>query len=246
MDHPRILVVDDDQRLRDLIQRYLGEQGFEAACAEHGEQMNRLLQQQAYAALVLDLMMPGEDGLSICRRLRAEGNPIPILILTAQGDDIDRILGLEMGADDYLPKPFNPRELVARLRAILRRSPAALSPAASGGASGHPGSRTSPFHFGPFCIDFDRHQLLNNGDPLKLTSGEFALLRVLAEHAGRPVSRDTLISQTRGRDHDPFDRSVDVLISRLRRILEADPGQPRYLRTVRGVGYVLDADGKRA
>jgi len=237
--------VDDDQRLRDLLQRYLGEQGFQPACAEHGEHMDRLLQQQHYAALVLDLMMPGEDGLSICRRLRAEGNPIPILILTAQGDDIDRILGLEMGADDYLPKPFNPRELVARLRAILRRAPTAASPSPSNAPGDSTGS-TPPFNFGPFCIDFDRHLLLNDGDPLKLTSGEFALLRVLAEHAGRPVSRDTLISQTRGRDHDPFDRSVDVLISRLRRILEADPGQPRYLRTVRGVGYVLDPDGKRA
>ena len=240
MNQARILVVDDDRRLRDLLQRYLAEQGFRPSCAEHGEHMDRLLKQQDYAALVLDLMMPGEDGLSICRRLRAEGNPIPILILTAQGDDIDRILGLEMGADDYLPKPFNPRELVARLRAILRRTPAADTDTQQPQPTD---SKT--FSFGPFSIDFDGHQLLNDGEPQRLTSGEFALLRVLAERAGRPVSRDTLISETRGRDHEPFDRSVDVLISRLRRVLEADTGQPRYLRTVRGVGYVLDPDGKR-
>ena len=239
MNPARILVVDDDQRLRDLLQRYLTEQGFQPGCAENGEHMDRLLRQQNHAALVLDLMMPGEDGLSICRRLRAEGNPIPILILTAQGDDIDRILGLEMGADDYLPKPFNPRELVARLRAILRRAPTADSQQTQTAVG-------KSFEFGPFSINIDSHQLLKHGEPQRLTSGEFALLRVLAEHAGRPVSRDTLISETRGRDHDPFDRSVDVLISRLRRVLEADPGQPRYLRTVRSVGYVLDPDGKRA
>lgn len=238
MNPARILVVDDDQRLRDLLQRYLAEQGFQPSCAEHGEHMDRLLQRQDYAALVLDLMMPGEDGLSICRRLRAQGNPIPILILTAQGDDVDRILGLEMGADDYLPKPFNPRELVARLRAILRRAPASNTLSA-------PAANPRTLEFGPFRVDFERQQLFQDGDPQRLTSGEFALLRVLAERAGRPVSRDTLISETRGRDHDPFDRSVDVLISRLRRVLEATPGQPHYLRTVRGVGYVLDPDGTR-
>jgi len=242
VDQPRILVVDDDQRLRELLQRYLGEQGFRPSCAEHGEQMDALLQRHDFAALVLDLMMPGEDGLSICGRLRGQGNAIPILILTARGDDIDRIVGLEMGADDYLAKPFNPRELVARLRAILRRSAGAVTSAQPGDASASTGVN---FSFGPFSLDVDSCQLFRHGEALKLTSGEFALLKVLAEHARRPLSRDTLISHTRGRDHDPFDRSVDVLVSRLRRIIEDDPGKPRYLQTVRGIGYVLEPDGSR-
>ena len=233
----KILVVDDDLRLRELLRRYLAEQGFEVRCVADGEAMDRLLQREEFAALVLDLMLPGEDGLSICRRLRATGNSLPILILTAKGEDIDRILGLEMGADDYLPKPFNPRELVARLHAVLRRvppRPAAEAPAAEGGS----------YRFGPFVLDTARHRLLREGEPVKLTGGEFALLRVLAEHAGRPLSRDRLMTLSRGREHNPFDRSVDVLVSRLRRIIEPDPGHPRYLQTLRGVGYLLDPDGK--
>lgn len=239
MDRPRILLVDDDRRLRDLLERYLGEQGFEPACAENGEEMDRLLADRAHHALVLDLMLPGEDGLSICRRLRAHGNPIPILILTARGDEIDRIVGLEMGADDYLPKPFNPRELVARLRAILRRNRPPEKPAETAS------DRDAALEFGPCRIEFDQHRLLRGGETVRLTSGEFALLRALAEHPGRPQSRDALLNLTRGRDHDPYDRSVDVLVSRLRRLIEPDPAKPRYLQTVRGVGYLFDPDGKR-
>ncbi|BAO43621.1 osmolarity response regulator transcription factor OmpR [Thiolapillus brandeum] len=236
VEQSRILVVDDDQRLRGLLRRYLADQGFQVDCAEDGIGMDRRLAREDYAALVLDLMLPGEDGLSICRRLRATGNTLPIVILTAKGEEIDRILGLEMGADDYLPKPFNPRELLARLRAVLRRA----SPVRVGAAC----KEEETHQFGPFTLDTGQHRLYRNGEVVKITGGEFALLRVLVENAGRPLSRDRLMTLSQGREYNPFDRSIDVLISRLRRIIEADPGHPRYLQTLRGVGYLLDPEGR--
>ncbi len=237
MTQKTILVVDDDRRLQDLLRRYLTSQGFRVETAVDGAQMDRLLARRHFAALVLDLMLPGEDGLSICRRLRAGGDEIPILVLTAKGDEIDRILGLEMGADDYLPKPFNPRELVARLNAILRR--ARPGPAAAPEAGG------GEVRFGPWVLELDSRRLLRDGEPQHLTSGEFALLQVLARRPNRPLSRDTLLNLAQGREHNPFDRSVDVQISRLRKLLEEDPARPRYIQTVWGVGYVFVPDGER-
>jgi two-component system phosphate regulon response regulator OmpR len=228
----RILIVDDDLRLRALLQTYLEQQGFQVVGAGSGEQMRRTLARETVDLLVLDLMLPDEDGLAICARLRAEGNAIPILMLTAKGDDLDRILGLEIGADDYLPKPCNPRELVARIKAILRRQPTTTpvgAPVQDGGV----------VPFGPYRLDLGRRALSRGDTPLPLTSGEFALLSLFVQHPGETLSRERLLTLTRGRDAGPYDRSVDVQVSRLRRIIEEDPSNPSYIQTVWGVGYVF-------
>ncbi len=234
MDTPRILIVDDDPRLRELLERYLTQQGFAVQTVPDGVRMQQCLHQAEYAALILDVMLPGEDGLSLCRRLRAQGQRVPIIMLTARGDEVERIIGLEMGADDYLPKPFNPRELTARLRAVLRRSPPALP--------GAPTLETQRFSFGPFTLDLACRQLWRGTTQLPLTSGEFALLKVLVEHARQPLARERLLNLSRGRDYMAYDRSIDVQISRLRKLLEEDPQNPRWLQTVRGFGYVLVPD----
>jgi two-component system phosphate regulon response regulator OmpR len=189
--------------------------------------------------MVLDLMLPGEDGLSICRRLRAENESLPIIMLTARGEEVDRIVGLEMGADDYLPKPFNPRELLARIRAVLRRR----AGAAGGSAPLLEGGKVS---FGPFTLDLGTRQLTRDGEALPLTSGEFSVLKVLVEHARRPLSRDQLMEMARGREHEAFDRAIDVQISRLRKLIEDSSSQPRYIQTVWGFGYVFVPDGERS
>ena len=233
----KILVVDDDARLRDLLNRYLTEQGFSVRAVADANDMNRQLARERYDLMVLDLMLPGEDGLSICRRLRGGDENMPIIMLTAKGDDVDRIVGLEVGADDYLPKPFNPRELIARIQAVLRRRPAPPPP-------GAPSAETEIIEFGPFRFNLATRSLSRNDEDVPLTTGEFALLRVLAQHPRTPLSRDKLMEFARGREFGAFDRSIDVQISRLRRLVEPDPGKPVFIQTVWGFGYVFIPDGK--
>lgn len=233
----RLLLVDDDVRLRELLVRYLETQGFAVKGVGDTVQMRQALDRGHYDLIVLDLMLPGENGLDICRRLRGQGDTTPIVMLTAKGDEIDRIVGLEIGADDYLPKPVNPRELLARIRSVLRRvQPAVGAPHAEGGE----------IAFGPFKLDLGRRELTHEGAALKLTSGEFAVLSVLLRHPRQPLSRDRLMSLARGREHDAFERSIDVSIARLRKLLEEDPHSPRLLQTVWGVGYVYVPPGESA
>ncbi len=232
----KILIVDDDSRMRELLQRYLTEQGFSIKAVSDAKEMDVALSGNTYDLLVLDLMLPGEDGLAICRRLRGANLITPIIMLTARGDEVDRIVGLEMGADDYLPKPFNPRELLARINAVLRRQERA--PGAEVSAS------SEVFSFGEFVFDANTRSLTRNGMPITITSGEFTLLKVFTEHPRQPLSRDRLMQLARGRELDVFDRSIDVQVSRLRRIIETDPAHPRYLQTMWGFGYVFIPDGE--
>lgn len=233
----KILVVDDDLRLRSLLERYFKEQGYTVKAAADAEQMDRFLERENYHLIVLDLMLPGEDGLSICRRLRASDNPIPIIMLTAKGDDVDRIIGLELGADDYLAKPFNPRELLARVKAVLRRHTAELP--------GAPSGEEKLIEFGEFKLNLATREMTKAGVGLTLTSGEFAVLKSLVTNPRQPLSRDKLMNLARGRDYNALERSIDVQVSRLRRMIEDDPAKPRYLQTVWGIGYVFvpDSDG---
>ena len=236
--HPaKILVVDDDLRLRDLLRRYLAEQGFNVVTAENAQAMNKLWLRERYDLLVLDLMLPGEDGLSICRRLRGAGDKTPIIMLTAKGEDVDRIVGLEMGADDYLAKPFNPRELVARISAVLRR----IGPDEIPGA---PSETPQSFEFGDFVLDLGTRTLKKKGETVPLTTGEFSVLKVFARHARQPLSREKLMELARGREYEVFDRSLDVQISRLRKLIEPDPSNPLYIQTVWGLGYVFIPEGQ--
>ena len=232
----RILVVDDDARIRDLLKRYLGQEGFEVLLAEDGKALNRILLRETVDLIVLDLMMPGEDGLSLCRRLRAANDRTPIIMLTAKVEDVDRIVGLEVGADDYLGKPFNPRELLARIHAVLRRRPVSEAP-------GAPSGENETVSFGPYSFDLGARTLQKNNEELSLTTGEFAMLKALVRHPRIPLSREKLAQLARGREFEPFDRSLDVQISRLRKLLELDPTAPRYIQTVWGVGYVFVPDG---
>jgi two-component system OmpR family response regulator/two-component system phosphate regulon response regulator OmpR len=226
----RILVVDDDVRLRDLLTRYLSEQGFEVRAIADARDLDKRLQRDPPHLVVLDLMMPGEDGLAVCRRLRASGDSVPIIMLTAKGEDVDRIVGLEMGADDYLPKPFNPRELVARIHAVLRRHGERVAPGAPTDEGRVP--------FGPFVLDLAARTLSRSGETTTLTTGEFALVKVFVQHPRQPLAREKLMMLARGRDHDVFDRAIDVQVSRLRKLVEPDPANPRYIQTVWGFGYV--------
>lgn len=233
---PRVLVVDDDPGLRTLLEAYLGDSGFAVETAPDGEAMWRVLAGGMPDAIVLDLMMPGEDGLSLARRLRGRSN-VPILMLSARGEEIDRVVGLEMGADDYLAKPFSPRELLARLRALLRRSQGAATEAAP--AADQAG-------FGPYRLDVAGHRLTRDGVEVKLSAAEFALLRIFVEHPLRVLSRDFLIDTLKGYERDPFDRSVDTRVTRLRRKIEPNPAEPVYVRTVRGEGYLFNPRGADA
>ncbi len=232
---PKILIVDDDPRLRDLLRRYLGENGFNVLVSENGEAMKRLWVREHFDVLILDLMMPGEDGLAILKRLRAEKDMTPVIMLTARGEDVDRILGLELGADDYLGKPFNPRELLARIHAVLRRRPRQDAP-------GAPSMENEVVKFGDFELDLGTRVLKKNGEIVPLTTGEFAVLKAFARHPRQPLSRDKLMEMARGREYEAFDRSLDVQVSRLRKLLEPDPSKPRYLQTVWGLGYVFIPD----
>lgn len=233
----KILVVDDDMRLRSLLERYLSEQGFQVRSVANAEQMDRLLSRENFNLMVLDLMLAGEDGLSICRRLRQTNNQLRILMLTAKGDEIDRIVGLEVGADDYLPKPFNPRELLARIRAVLRRQTLDIP--------GAPSNVEKIITFGQFKLNLGTREMFRNDQALTLTSGEFSVLKTLVINEREPMSRDKLMNITRGREYSAMERSIDVLVSRLRRMIEGDPSKPRYIQTVWGIGYVFvpDAEG---
>jgi two-component system phosphate regulon response regulator OmpR len=230
----RVLVVDDDDELRALLLRYLGENGLEVRVAADGDSANRLLTRESFDLMVLDLMLPGEDGLSICRRLRGQGETLPIIMLTARGDPVDRVVGLEIGADDYVPKPFSPRELLARIQAMLRRQAMLGAPpvAASSGVA----------RFGDFELNLAAQTLTRNAMLVELTSSEFALLRAFVGNVGRPLSRERLIELAHGRDHAATDRSVDVQVLRLRRLIEPDPAKPRFIKTVWGTGYVFVND----
>ena len=230
-----ILVVDDDAGLRDLLDQYLSGQGFEVTTAADGAAMMALLSAQAVDAVILDLMLPGENGLTLARQLRARSG-VPIIMLSARGEDIDRIIGLEVGADDYLAKPFNPRELLARIRAVLRRrDPCPVRQEET------PRGRT--YAFGPFKLDLQSHHLSRDGTEIPITSGEFTLLRIFTEHPNRVLSRDYLVELLKGYERAPFDRSIDVRVARLRRKIENDPMSPAFIRTVWGQGYLFSPQG---
>lgn len=232
----QLLVVDDDPALRELLERYLTEQAYRVTAVEDGPAMDAHLANHQADMIILDLMLPGEDGLSIARRLRANNSTTPILILSARGDEIDRIVGLEMGADDYLPKPFNPRELLARIRAILRRREVPVN------TSTQEPSTHKIHEFGAFKLDITTHQFNHDNKEISLTSGEFELLKVFVEHPNRVLSRDRLVDLLKGFDRSPYDRSVDVRVTRLRRKMEADPTNPEYIRTIWGSGYMFTPD----
>jgi DNA-binding response OmpR family regulator len=224
----RILLIEDDRRLAEMVTNYLGAFGFAVTAAGSGCAGIALYRRESFDALILDLMLPDMDGLEVCRQIRALSGAdanAPILMLTARGDAMDRVIGLEMGADDYLAKPFEPRELLARLRSILRR------------ARGEPASHA--LRFGQLEIDTAARQVRRDGVPCSLTSHQFALLLILAQHAGRVMSRDALMELLRNERLEPFDRSIDVHISRIRAAIEDDPKKPRRVITVRGAGYVF-------
>ncbi|MET0510049.1 MAG: two-component system response regulator OmpR [Burkholderiaceae bacterium] len=231
----KLLVVDDDVKLRDLLNRYLTDQQFDVTLAGDASAMGRQMQRDTFDLVILDQMMPGEDGLSVIRRLRASNDRTPIIMLTAKGDDVDRIVGLEMGADDYMPKPFNPRELVARIHAVLRRQRQIEAP-------GAPSQESASVQFGPFDFDLSTRSLTRDGERVNLTTGEFSVLKVLVRHPRVPLSREKLMLLARGREYGAFDRSLDVQISRLRKLIEPDPQNPRFIQTVWGVGYVFVPD----
>ncbi len=226
----RILLIEDDKRLAGMVADYLGEAGFQVMVSPTAQDGEARLKREPYDALLLDLMLPDADGLDVCRRIRTTSD-LPILMLTARGDAMDRVVGLEIGADDYLPKPFEPRELLARLRAILRRKS---------------GPKTqNVLRFGHLEIDRDSRRVTVDGEERPLTSYQFALLIALAEHAGRVLSRETLMDLVKGEALEAFDRSVDVHISRIRAAIETDPKKPRRIITVRGAGYVFAREQDR-
>ncbi len=230
----RILVVDDDAALRVLLSDYLVREGFQVAGVEDGRAMDAWMQRHEADLIILDLMLPGDDGLTLTRRLRTRTD-VPIIMLSGRGDEIDRIIGLEVGADDYLPKPFNPRELLARIRAVMRRH----SP-----ARGRDNPADALVRFGPYQLDLVQHELRRGTHLVALTSGEFDLLRVLAEQPDRVLDRDRLLDQLKGYERSPFDRSIDVQIARLRAKIELQTKQPRFIRTIWGRGYMFTPAGK--
>jgi len=222
----KIVIIDDDRKIRDLIKQYLQDQGFDCSGCEHGKDLDKILQKSTPDLIILDLMLPDENGLDICKRLRVNKIKTPIIMLTAKGDEVDRIIGLEMGADDYLPKPFNPREL-------FRRHQMELSEKANE-ASG------KTFQFDDFEFNPQERTLKKNKREIDLTSGEFSLLKVFIENANQPLSRDQIMQLAKGKELDVFDRSIDVQISRIRKLIEEDPNKPKYLKTKWGFGYVFE------
>ncbi len=227
----RILVVDDDARLRRLTEEYLQNAGFTVTGADDGAGMHRALERGRFDLIILDIMLPDTDGLTLAREIRADID-CPIIMLSARGEDVDRIIGLEVGADDYLAKPFNPRELLARIRAVLRRK--------DNTAANQP---PDIYLFGPFRLNYGNQTLKRDGTEIGLTTGEFNLLRFFTRNANRVLSRDAILQELKGYDHNPMDRSVDVQITRLRRKIEPDPGHPTYIRTIRGAGYLFSPAG---
>ncbi|MGL5660557.1 MAG: response regulator [Aeromonas sp.] len=229
-----ILVVDDHCEIRDLLKRFLEQHGLRVSCARDGKEMKRLLEEREFDLLVLDLMMPGEDGLTLCRELRAKSS-LPIIMLTAMGEETDRIIGLEMGADDYLAKPFNPRELLARIKAVMRRTQADTHQASEVVAR--------DLRFDRWLLDINRRELIDEqGVGLSLSTAEFDLLKVFLDRPQRVLSRDQLLDLARGRETAAFDRAIDTLVSRLRRKLERDPKNPELIKTIWGGGYLFSAD----
>ena len=219
-EQPHIALVDDDPKIRELTAKYLSDQELSVKTAANGSELDELMKNNNISLIILDLMMPEESGLNICQRLRVNNVEIPIIMLTAKGDEVDRIVGLEMGADDYLPKPFNPRELLARVNAILRRQQ-------------HNSIQNTKdiFEFGNFSFDISNRSLHKNGQEIQITAGEYDLLRVFAERPKQPLSRDQIMQLAKGKELDVFDRSIDVQISRLRRLIEEDPNKPKFLQT---------------
>lgn len=233
MSKQRLLIVDDQAEIRKLLKAYLTKEGYDVEAVEDGVSMDEYLDNREVDLVILDLMLPGEDGLSIGRRLRQQKD-LPIIILSARGEELDRIVGLEMGADDYLTKPFNPRELLARVRCVLRRCTEPSNSVSE--------DKNSIFRFGSFTLDLQRYQLLNGTEEITLTTGEFKLLSIFIEHQNRVLSRDMLLEMTKGYEHTPFDRSIDICVGRLRKKIESDPVNPVYLRTIRGVGYIFSRE----
>ena len=230
---PHILIVDDDREIRDLLGRFLIKHGIRVSTVKDGVEMMKALEDKGIDLVVLDLMLPGEDGLTLCRKLRAQST-IPVIMLTAMGEDADRIVGLEMGADDYLPKPFNPRELLARIKAVLRRTQALPVVAAPLG---------DVLTFDGWSLELGARRLLNpEGEDVVLSTGEFELLHAFITHPRRVLTRDQLLDLARGRSAIPFDRSIDIQVMRLRRKIELDPKMPRIIKTVRGGGYIFAAE----
>lgn len=231
----KILIVEDDARTRTLLERYLKEQGFSVLSIATGRRLDETLATHPVKLVILDLMLPGEDGLSLCRRLRAKGEDVPIIILTARGDEIDRVVGLEIGADDYVSKPFSPRELVARINAVLRRR----QPIPVRGA---PSPLAQVIRFGRCELNLSTRELRRDGETIVMSTGEFAVLEALAKHPHVPLSRDRLMDIARGKEQGAHDRSMDVQVSRVRRLIEDDSAKPRYIQTVWGFGYVFVPD----
>ena len=232
----RILVVDDDQEIRELLEEYLTKSGFDVSSVGDGVELETHLQSQGYPDLILlDVMLPGDDGFTLCQRVRKQSN-VPIIMLTAVSDETDQIIGLEIGADDYMPKPFNPRELLARIKAVLRRRVQE--------APGAPSQEENVISFGDYQLNLATREMLKGDVNMPLTSGEFAVLKALITHPREPLSRDKLMNLARGRDYSALERSIDVQVSRLRRMLEEDPAKPRYIQTVWGLGYVFVPEGK--
>lgn len=232
----RILIVEDDPRARDLLEEFLVRHGLSVSTLGSGEQVAEVVSRECVSLVLLDVMLPGEDGLSVCRRLRATGAKVPVIMLTAKTEALDRILGLEIGADDYVVKPFDPRELLARIGAVLRR----YEGRGHSEAAGH--SRPI-YNFGPFELDVGRRRLTKSGQVIVLTKGEFAVLEVLVTHPRQPLSRERLCELSRRRSFVIAERSMDIQISRLRRLVEADVSRPCYIQTVWGFGYVFVPEG---
>ena len=223
---PHLLVVDDDREIRDLLSMYFRQQGIDVATVEDGAAMDAWLARNSTDLVILDLMLPGEDGLSLAHRLRSDYE-LPIVMISARGEEVDRIVGLEVGADDYLPKPFNPRELLARVRAVLRGRAAVSKPI----------ERADTYEFGPYLLDTNKYVLSRGGEAIELSRAEFDLLHIFVERPNRVLSRDSIIDFLSGHERHPFDRSIDVRVARLRHKIEDDPARPEYIRTVWGVGY---------
>lgn len=230
----QLLVVDDDQELCELLQRYLSESGFQVVSVNDGREMEQCLREQTFDLVILDLMLPGDDGLQLTQRLRQHSD-IPIIMLSAKGDEVDRIVGIEMGADDYLAKPFNPRELLARIKSLLRR----YQPVT--GVASH---KANDYHFSHFRLDTSTRELYANEQPLELTSSEFMLMQLFVENPQTTLTRDDLTQKLKGYDRQPFDRSIDVQVTRLRKKIEPDPSKPVFIRTLWGKGYIFTPEGQ--
>ena len=228
-----LALIDDDSKILDLTAKYLTDNSFIVHAGKSGKELDEILKKYEADLIILDLMMPEESGLQICQRLRVNQVVTPIIMLTAKGDEVDRIIGLEMGADDYLPKPFNPRELLARINAIIRRKET-FSKKLS----------TKSINFGDFIFDIQNRNLSKNGKNISITTGEFDLLKVFTERPKQPLSRDQIMQLSRGKELDVFDRSNDVQISRIRKLIEDNPNNPKYLQTKWGFGYIFNPDGE--